>query len=182
MIGEPDWTLTDLMGISGDAFRLNVATGCNWQGISTFDWSYSAYRTLERLGLSGTCFGRPGRKTISPEQQVDVLSAIQETVDRGLPAILWNLEINKFGFVYGYNDEERTIIYRGYEQQVRTFRYEQLGRTGQEPPLFVMAIRQRVASPVSEHEILSSIVDHAKGKEPPIAGFEFGSAYSTHVE
>jgi hypothetical protein len=42
------------MGISGDAFRLNMAKSCRWQGIPTFDWSFTAYRALERLGLS--CF------------------------------------------------------------------------------------------------------------------------------
>ncbi|MEK8127707.1 sigma-70 family RNA polymerase sigma factor [Paenibacillus filicis] len=174
MAGEPDWTLTNLMGISGDAFRLNVTNDCNWRSISTFDWSYSTYRTLERLGLSGTCFGRPGRTSISPEQQIDILSTIQDTIVRGLPVIIWNLEINEFGFVYGYNDEDRTISYFGYNRKIRKFRYEQLGRSGQEPALFIAAIRQRVASPVSENEILASIVNHAKGKEPPIPGFEYG--------
>lgn len=172
--GEPDWTITDLMGISGDAFRLNVTNGCNWRGISTFDWSYSTYRTLERLGLSGTCFGRPGRTSISPEQQIDILSIIQDTIDRGLPVIIWNMEINEFGFVYGYSDVDCTISYLSYNRKTRKFRYEQLGRTGQEPALFIAAIRQRVTSPVSENEILTSIVNHAKGKEPPIPGFEYG--------
>ncbi|MCY9691443.1 hypothetical protein [Paenibacillus alginolyticus] len=150
MAGEPDWTLTNLMGISGDAFRLNVTNGCNWRGISTFDWSYSTYRTLERLGLSGTCFGRPGRASISPEHQIDMLSTIQDTIVRSLPVIIWNMEINEFGFVYGYNDEERTISYLSYNRKIRKFQYEQLGRTGQEPALFIAAIRQRVASPASE--------------------------------
>jgi RNA polymerase sigma factor (sigma-70 family) len=174
MAGEVNWTLTDLMGISGDAFRLNVTYGCNWQGISTFDWSYSTYRTLERLGLSGTCFGRPGRKSISPEQQINLLSTIQDTIDRGMPVIIWNMKINEFGFVYGYNDEDRTITYMSYDRKALTYRYEQLGRTGQEPALFIVAIKKRVASPVSEDEILASIVSHAKGKEPPISGFKYG--------
>lgn len=172
--GERLFSHTELMGISGDAFRLNVAAGCHWKGISTFDWSFTAYRTLEWLGIGGTCFGRPGRKAIAPEQQAHLLSVIQGAVDRGIPAIIRNMQINEFGFVYGYDDEAQQIRYLGYNRAERLYRYDQLGRTAEEQPLFVLGIRGRVASPQSEDATLRSIVDHAKGKEPPLEGFAFG--------
>jgi hypothetical protein len=173
-IGEPDWHLTDLMGISCDAFRLNMPDCCDWRSISTFDWSYAAYRTMERLGISGTCYGRPSRTFVPPEQQVRMLSIMQDTIDRGVPAIIWNMEINEFGFVYGYDDKSQTISYQGYNRVARTFRYDQLGRTGQEPSLFIAAVGKRVAPPASDSTVIGSIVDHARGKEPAIPGFAFG--------
>ncbi|MCD9022579.1 RNA polymerase sigma factor [Cohnella silvisoli] len=172
--GEQNCSYTDLMGISGEAFRLNVATGCQWQGISTFDWSYTAYRTFERLGIGGTCFGRPQRSAITPEQQVHILSVIHESVERGIPAIIRNMQMNEFGFVYGYDDEAQEIRYLGYNRAERTYRYDQLGRTGENQPTFILGIRERVASPQSTDESLRSIVDHARGKEPPLEGFAFG--------
>ncbi|MBB6671825.1 RNA polymerase sigma factor [Cohnella nanjingensis] len=170
--GEPDWTLTDIMGMTGDAFRMNIPQNCNWRGISTFDWSYVTQCAFESLGISGRCFGRPERTT-SPEHQITVLSMIQDSIDRGLPAIIWNLNRNQFGFVYGYNDEERTISYTSYQSH-HTFRYEQLGRTCEEPALFVATIRGRVTLPASEQETLTSIVNCCKGKEPQLSGFAFG--------
>jgi hypothetical protein len=139
--GEQNFSHTDLMGISGDAFRLNVATGCHWQGISTFDWSFTAYRTIERLGIGGTCFGRPQRKAITPEQQSYIVSVLQGSIDRGIPAIIRNMLTNEFGFVYGYDDEKQEIRYRGYNRAEITYRYDQLGRTGEEQPIFILGIR-----------------------------------------
>lgn len=175
LAGEPEWSLTELMALSGDAFRLSVPENCDWRGISTFDWSYAAYRTMERLGLGGDCFGRPSRTTVSPEQQVRLLSMIQETIDQGLPAIVWNLDRNEFGFAYGYDDSARTLAYQGMQSKsARAVSYDGLGRTGQEPPLFVLAIRKRVSAPISEDAVLASIIQHVQGKEPPVAGFAFG--------
>ena len=172
--GESNWSLTELMGISGDAFRLTVAEGCGWQGISTYDWSYSAHRTLERIGFSGTCFGRPNQLSYTPEQQVLALSTMQASIDRGLPVILWNIAINEFGFAHGYNDDDQTVAYASFDRQSRTFPYDRLGRMGQEPALFVMALKRRVASPATDHDSIASILQYARGQEPPIHGFHFG--------
>jgi len=172
--GDSKWTLTELMGLSGDAFRLTVPVRCSWQGISTYDWSYSAYRMLERLGYGGTCYGRPGADAVSPERQAAMLSSIQETIDRGLPVIAWNLAINEFGYLHGYNDEEQTLAYSSYGCKTRGVRYDRLGRSPGEPPLFLLAVRKRTALPATEDEVLASIIRHAGGQEPQIRGFAFG--------
>ncbi|REE91398.1 RNA polymerase sigma factor (sigma-70 family) [Paenibacillus taihuensis] len=182
MIGEAlryvsdgaEWSTTELMGISGDAFRLNTAAGCNWRGISTFDWSYTGYQTMERLGIEGTCFGRPQRRSITPEQQVHLLAVIQGTIDRGVPAIIRNMNINEFGYVYGYDDEAGEIKYYGANRLKRSFRYDKLGRTGEEPPLFVLGIRGQRSQPMPGRAALQAIVNHARGKEPPLEGFAYG--------
>lgn len=182
MIGEAlryignkaEWSTTDLMGISGDAFRLNTAAGCNWQGISTFDWSYTGYQTMERLGIEGTCFGRPQRRSITPEQQVHILAVIQGAIDRGVPAIIRNMNINEFGYVYGYDDEAGEIKYYGANRLKCSFRYDKLGRTGEEPPLFVLGIRGQQSQPMPGRPALQAIVNHARGKEPPLEGFAYG--------
>jgi RNA polymerase sigma factor (sigma-70 family) len=167
-------TLTEIMGISGEAFRLNVATGCHWRGISTYDWSYAAYHAMERLGWQVKCFGRPGRPMVTPEQQVQIIQILHESIDKGIPAILWNLSINEFGFVYGYDDHARTILYKGFGQQAKTYSYDQLGRTQEGPGLFVAAIGRRVSAPAALPAVIASIINHARGKEPSIPGFAYG--------
>ncbi|WP_164545414.1 RNA polymerase sigma factor [Paenibacillus albus] len=191
MIGEalrylesgPNPDITELMGISGDAFRLNTAVGCNWRGISTFDWSYTGYQTMERLGIEGTCFGRPQRRSITPEQQVHILAVIQGAIDHGVPAIIRNMNINEFGYVYGYDDEAREIKYYGANRSKQSIRYDKLGRSGEEPPLFVLGIRRRRLQPMPGHASLQAIVKHARGKEPPLEGFAFGlKGYEQWIE
>jgi RNA polymerase sigma factor (sigma-70 family) len=169
-----EWTLTELMAISGDAFRLNVAKGCHWRGISTFDWSYAAFQMMENLGWQASCFGRPGRSTLTPEQQVQVLHIIHESVDAGLPVVIWNLTINQFGLVYGYDDETQSITYQGFRQKTEHYAYHQLGRNNEEPALFVAALKKEVSSPASDRSIISSIINHLKGNEPALSGFAFG--------
>ncbi|MFS0726225.1 RNA polymerase sigma factor [Paenibacillus sp. 1P07SE] len=181
MIGEAlgtadivNFTYTELMGISAEAFRMNMPENCNWQGILTFDWSYAAYRTVERLGVSGVCVGRPQQTMMTPDIQLRMLSVIHGSVDRGIPAVIWNLEQNEMGFAHGYNDRSQEIHYKGYNGETRIYRYEQLGRQAGDRPVFVFGLRRRVSPPASENTVLRAIVEHARGKEPPLKGYAFG--------
>lgn len=174
--GEDNWTLTDIMGISGDAFRLNMTSGSHWRGISTFDWSYATYRTMERLGWQVKCFGRPNRPSVTPEQQSTMLEIIQASIDKGLPAIVWNLIINEFGLIYGYDDASRVLHYQGFRRVPETIEYSRFGRNIEEPAIFVAAIGNKVSGPTSKISVISTVIEHVKGKEPAISGFVFGLA------
>jgi RNA polymerase sigma factor (sigma-70 family) len=174
LIDKHSYSQTELMGISGEAFRLNVPPNCHWKDIATFDWSYTAYRALEQLGISGSCCGRPQIKSITPEQQLRFLTFIQQSVDRGIPAIVRNMQLNEFGFIYGYNDETRELLYCGYSRNPSVCRYERLGRTEEDLPLFVLSLHGKTSPPLNDAGVLRSIVQHAKSKEPPLAGFAFG--------
>lgn len=169
-----NFTYTELMGISTEAFRLNMPENCNWQGLLTYDWSYAAYRTIERLGFSGVCFGRPQLKIMTPDMQVQMLSVIHGSIERGIPAVIWNMEMNEMGFAYGYDDGTQEIQYGGYNGVGRVYRYEQLGRKAEEQAVFVFGLRRRVSQKISENEVLRAIVDHARGKEPPLKGYAYG--------
>lgn len=174
LIEKPSYSQTELMGISGEAFRLNVPPNCHWKNIATFNWSFTAYRTLEHLGVAGSCYGRPQMSTITPEQQIRLLTFIQQSIDLGIPAIVRNMQLNEFGFIYGYNDETRELLYCGYNRAAAVYRYERLGRTDEDQPLFVLAVREKTSLPLNDNGVLHAIVQHARSKEPPLAGFAFG--------
>jgi RNA polymerase sigma factor (sigma-70 family) len=176
LIGHPPYAHAELMGISGEAFRLNVPRNCRWQDIATYDWSYAAYRMLEQLGVSGTCRGRPGSAAFAPEQQASLLASIQQSLDRGIPVIVRNMRMNEFGFICGYNDETREVRYRGYNREVLHCRYEQLGRNEDGRPLFVLCVHGKTSPPLNDAGVLRSIVRHARGQEPPLNDFAFGLA------
>lgn len=168
-----NFTYTELMGISTDAFRLNMPENCNWQGILTYDWSYAAYRTIERLGFSGVCYGRP-QLMMTPDMQVQMLSVIHGSIERGIPAVIWNMEMNEMGFAYGYDDDTQELQYRGYNGIGRVYQYEQLGRKAEAQATFVFGLRRRVSQTLTENEVLHAIINHARGKEPPLKGFAYG--------
>jgi len=174
LVGHPSHTHAELMGISGEAFRLNVPRNCRWQDIATYDWSYAAYRMLEHLGVSGSCHGRPGYVSFAPEQQVRLLQSIQQSLDRGIPVIVRNMRINEFGFICGYNDETREVQYCGYNREATHCRYEQLGRNEDGRPLFVLCVYGKTSPPLNDAGVLRAIVQHARGKEPPLNDFAFG--------
>lgn len=172
--GDTGFSYTELMGISGEAFRLNIPENCDWRNILTFDWSLLSYRTMERLGFSGICVGRPQQLTITPDLQTQILSVILGSIDRGFPAVIYNIEINEMGFAYGYDNHTQQIQYLGNHGLSRVYRYNQIGRNSQAQPLFVLGLRRKTSPPLSTDQSLRAIVDHARGKEPPLAGTAFG--------
>ncbi|MBP1997031.1 RNA polymerase sigma factor [Paenibacillus eucommiae] len=174
--GDTDRPLTTIMGMTGDAFRIGISSGCDWRGLSTFDWSFAFYGAAERVGWSARCFGRPGRQQILPEQQVGVLRLIHDAVEANRPAIVWNLTINEFDLVFGYDDSERVLLCRSHRPGVHRYTYESLGRSPESPGLFAAVLDRRTGAPSSLHTVLAGIVKQIRGDEPRVSGFVFGQA------
>lgn len=167
-------SVTETMGISGEAFRLSVTNGCHWRGISTFDWSYTAQQAIERIGREALYFARKRNDPITPERHIHLLRLVHDSIDRGIPVVVWNLVINEFGLLYGYNDQQQLLHYRGFRQRAETFAYMQLGRGNEEPALFALAVGKRVVPQATDGAVINAIVKYAKGEEPPVSGFSFG--------
>ncbi|HZG84088.1 RNA polymerase sigma factor [Paenibacillus sp.] len=174
--GDTEQQLTTVMGTTGDAFRIGISSGCGWRGLSTFDWSYAFYGAAERIGWSARCFGRPGRQQLRPEEQVGVLQLIHDAVEAGMPAVVWNLSINEFALVYGYDDSERVLLGRSHRPGVQRYMYESLGRSPESPGLFAAVLERRTGAFVSVRNVLAGIVKQIRGEEPRIPGFAFGQA------
>ncbi|MGM0882225.1 MAG: RNA polymerase sigma factor [Bacillota bacterium] len=167
-------SVTETMSLSGEAFRLSVTNGCHWRGISTFDWTFTAQRAMERLGREAMYFTRKRNDPITPERHLHLLRLVHDSVDRGIPVVVWNLVINEFGLLYGYDDRSQTLHYRGFRQRAEPFAYMRLGRGNEEPELFALAVGKRSAPQATDGMMIDTIIKHAKGEEAPVAGFAFG--------
>src|SRR5690606_17207782 len=93
------------------------------------------------------------------------LALVQDSIDRGIPAISVDLFIPEFGLIYGYDDEKQ-LLYAKDVSEDGTITYERFANPRIEL-LFVVTIGESL--PHSKYEMLrmalDMIVDHARGRE-----------------
>ncbi|WP_231571612.1 hypothetical protein [Gordoniibacillus kamchatkensis] len=99
-------SLVDVMGYTGHAFRLNIdPKQVNAAGPTSFPGGYILRRNLCNLGFI-SCLA-DAATPIAPEKLERTISLVQQSLDRGVPAIAWDLFIPEFGLIYGYDDEKQ---------------------------------------------------------------------------
>ncbi len=139
----------------------------------------------------------------TPEELAAGLALAQKSIDRGIPAISWDLFVSEFGVIYGYDDDKKLLQAKDVKGD-GTLPYAKLGR-GQVGELFVMTLDESL--PVDRRSMLLGalrlIVRHARTREHELelpafenglAGYgawieafrsggvnEFGNAYNTAV-
>jgi len=157
------FTLVDVMGITGHAFRINIDPDhIDVAGPTMFPGGFIIRRNLCNLGfisnLSDTV------KPYTPEKVEKVLALIQQSIDKGYPAIAFDLFIPEFGLLYGY-DDERQIFHAKDVSKEGTISYTEF--VEKRNMLWVTTISESL--PHSKYEILrmalDMIVDHTRGRE-----------------
>jgi hypothetical protein len=161
---KKELSLVDVMGFTGHAFRMNIdPKTINIAGPTSFPGGYILRRNLCNLGFT-SCLADVDAP-IPPVKIEQTIALIQETIDRGVPAIVFDLFIPEFGLIYGYDDELQ-IFYAKDVSKDGTITYNQFV----EPKidlLFVTTISESL--PHSKYEMLrmalDMIIDHARGRE-----------------
>ncbi|WGU94360.1 hypothetical protein QJQ58_28375 [Paenibacillus dendritiformis] len=196
------YTLTDVMGVSGHAFRINIhPADVNAAGPTMFDPEQLLEDGLHLLGFSTEPlhgFSTPA----TPEQLREAIEFAQASIDRGLPVIGWSLFVPEFGLIYGYDDEKQELYCRDPRQD-GALPYAKLNEL---PMKFVYMLRVTDSQDVDPLEAwtkgLRSIIEFARGQAPTLsaeykhglAGYDawmeafrhrtvdpFGNAYNTAV-
>lgn len=179
-------SLSDVMGYTGHAFRLNIHKGdVDVAGPTAFNWKQVVSRGLRHLGFEMRYVGaeEPTYEPPAPEKLAQAVDLIHVSIDRGVPVIAWDLFVPEFGLIYGYDDEAQTFEAIDFQNK-RSLPYDKLGM-GQLKELAVFALGKR--TPVDEQQAflqaLTMAVEHANGKESAVDGFVQGvAAYDTWIE
>ncbi|RKN72955.1 hypothetical protein [Paenibacillus ginsengarvi] len=157
------YSLVDVMGITGHAFRINIdPVRIDVAGPTMFPGGYLIRRNLCNLGFISNLSDT--EKPFSPDKVEKVMELIHQSIDRGIPAISFDLFIPEFGLLYGYDDEGRLFHAKDVSKE-GTLLYEDF--VEKRNMLWVTTIAESL--PHSKYETLrmalDMIVDHARGRE-----------------
>lgn len=161
---DSNFSLVDVMGLTGHAFRINIdSKEVNVAGPTMFPGGYILRRNLCNLGFI-SCLA-DAEAPVPPEKVTQTIALIQDSINRGYPAIAFDLFVPEFGLIYGYDDEAQ-VFHAKDPVNSGTVSYEKFSdvRSG---VLFVTTISEQL--PHSKYEqlrmALDMIVDHTLGRE-----------------
>ncbi|MCR8646013.1 hypothetical protein NV379_25660 [Paenibacillus sp. N1-5-1-14] len=199
---KDSYTLVDIMGLTGHAFRINIhPNDVSPAGPTMFSPTELLEKGLNILGF--TCEQLYGFPTPAPPEKLEeAVRFAQETIDRGVPAIGWSLFIPEFGVIYGYDDEKQELYCKDPSQE-GPLPYSKLNEL---PLNFVFMLRARESVLVDQLQAwkiaLERIVKFAREEAPTLskdyrhglAGYDawiqafrnrtvnpFGNAYNAEV-
>ena len=178
------YTLTDVMGLTGHAFRINIhPDDVSPAGPTMFSPTELLEKGLNNLGFTAEqLHGFP--TPASPEKLEQAIRFAQETIDRGIPAIGWSLFVPEFGVIYGYDDEKQEL-YCSDPSKVGALAYAKLNEL---PMNFVFMLRitgELTVDPMKALKTsLAGIVEFARGEAPTLSdSFKHGLAgYDAWIE
>lgn len=167
-----DLSLTDVMGLTSHAFRIRIDDKAGLYGPTSHVWGSFYRRALGNLGFETVCFD-PIVDPVPPEHVEIALGHIHRSLDRGVPAIVWDMFEGDFALVYGY-DDERQLFHAKDREHEGTVPYEKLARGH----IMTLTIVESKAFDYKESfsRALAMALVHGRYPEDGIAAFKPGLA------
>lgn len=190
------YSLTEVTALFGAAFQINVrAANIDISGPGMFDWDTFFTNGLANLGLHSSyldIYGfnfNPDRAKHDQENALKLeefhergLNMIRNSVERGYPAVVFDVFETEFALVYGYDDSKQEL-YAVDGKGSHTLTYARLGR-GNSAHLYVVAVDGvfEIDARASLRRLFTRIVRHARGAESTfkpkyVNGFEAYDAW-----
>ncbi|CAG7615792.1 RNA polymerase sigma factor [Paenibacillus allorhizosphaerae] len=162
--GNTESGITDVMGWTGLAFRLNLERErIDVSGPSMYFWEPVFEAGLNRLGCKMEHIGDGGTEP-SAYLLGEAVAIARRSIASGVPAIAWDLNGPEFGLLHGYDDDQMLFSAAAPGSAAMTLPYDKLGR-GKDGGLFVMALSKR--ADVQEDEfprLVADMIAHAYGE------------------
>lgn len=104
-------TLTDLFGLSGHAFILNIERTLCPSGPTAWDWGAILFPLRQMYSLRRLCASCDMR---SPEEAREIIwLRTKESIGEGYPVVLWDLLLPEFYLAYGYDEDSNEYLVHG---------------------------------------------------------------------
>ncbi|GAA0315327.1 hypothetical protein GCM10008967_02320 [Bacillus carboniphilus] len=173
--------LSDVMGYTGQAFRIQVSKEVDVSSSYVYDWGWVLKIIADTFQTKYSYIGKPNAIP-TPDLLLQSLDLIQHSIELGEPTIVWNLTNYEFGLIYGFDNKKKVLTFADSTHTNLTVPYEKIGRTPV-PELFVGTLHVSSCQKPRITTCIENIVNHARGKEPKIDGFTQGlAAYDTWIE
>jgi hypothetical protein len=160
---DPAW----LMGSSGFAFRSFVNEVFCPSAMSIFKWSAVLPEAVEQAGYSCGYVSRMwDEEALEEQRREEAHAAILEGIDRGAPAVVWDVADVEWGLIIGYDEDSELYETLSHEGKSSSLAYKRLGRNGID--ILSVAIPGAANSRDREDVILNSLkmaIAHADGEE-----------------
>jgi hypothetical protein len=160
---DPVW----LMGSSAFAFRINVNVVMCPSAMSIFDFSAILQEAIEQAGHECVYVSRLwDEEDVEAERRDEAHAAIIEAIDRGAPAVIWDIHDTEWGLVVGYDEDARCYKTLSHTGTPASLPYDRLGRNGID--ILSVAIPAAPNNRSRDEAVLRSLstaVAHADGEE-----------------
>ncbi|WP_269433833.1 sigma-70 family RNA polymerase sigma factor [Paenibacillus sp. JCM 10914] len=186
-----------VMGLTGHAFRINIiAPNVHIAGPTAYSFGKVISRGLHNIGYDSkyvdgmTSEIGPNTNLLDPsvmeksamdkrsihQELPKALDLIHSSLDRGYPALAWDIFFPEFGTVYGYDDDTRTL-YAEQCGRLDTLPYENLGRSVLEE-IFVLIIEGSIELTLKQQlqRALETVIEHYEGIENAVPTAVIGLA------
>ncbi len=166
----------DIVATSGFAFRMWVSADLCPSATSI--WSFDDQKPwVENGGLTCEYVGRYWEQEhIEKEKQLEAIKNIKASIDRGIPAVSWDIGIPEWGLIIGYDDDAQSFatlavnaekadpaspVYNSVQMP-----YDVLGK--RELPILSVLTITGITGKTEEdilHDTMKLAVNHLKGNE-----------------
>ncbi|WP_158289625.1 RNA polymerase sigma factor [Paenibacillus flagellatus] len=165
--GRRNVSLTDVMGATGHAFRIQVAPDLGVSGPYAYDWADSLRLGWRGLGYDASVFGGAERRLRRPDELVTAMDALLASLERGVPAVAWNVSNTEFGLIEGFDDGKRAWIVTDTSAAGKTLPYAKLGRLHDDAEWFAAVPTGRLSIDRAAHwiELFERTARHMRGDD-----------------
>jgi len=177
-IYQQDWSLTRVMGMSAQAFRMTIHQNeLSVVSPLAFHWGRIFSEAFLNLGFKSTYMWNADQRR-SPELYLDALDMIRQSILSGIPVICWNVRNPLFGLIHGFDDERKQFNLLGFGDH-KTAHYEDL----LQGELFIMKVKP--CSAVDEEtrflKAIRMILDHSHEQDDMNGSVSGLSAYGEWI-
>ena len=160
---DPTW----LMGSSGFAFRIWVNEVMCPSAMSIFNFSSILPEAIEQMGYHAIHISRFWNEADKEsERRAQAHAAIIEGIDRGVPAIVWDIAEAEWGLITGYDLENQIYHALTHNGKPTVLSFDKLGQNGIN--ILSVAIpgekNQRTRDQMIRNSLIAA-VNHAEQKE-----------------